>query len=101
MTHGPDYDALSARYLSDDPPLSAEETRELQHGLSSLNWFELVTKKEGRQRREFLKDKSPMDVLLWLMRAGDTDPNTRATAAIALLPYMHAKKDAIEPPDQT
>lgn len=59
--------------------------------------FEAKFAEENNARREFLKDKSPMDVLLWLMRVGDLDPATRAQCAIALLPYMHPKIRAIDP----
>lgn len=78
----------------------ADET-ELRHNLNSGNWFELIERRDKPRRAAFLKDKSPTDVLLWLMRAGDLDASTRAQCAIALLPYMPPKKDDIEPPNQT
>lgn len=69
--------------------------------ISALDALEAKYAADNAARRDFLKDKSPEEVLLWMMRCGDTDPQTRARCAVALLQYQSEGKDAIKPADQT
>lgn len=81
--------------------ISKTDEAELRRVTSTINWFDMHAKRDNAQRAAFLKGKSPREVLLWLMRSGDTDPRTRAQCAIALLPYPPEEKDAIKPEGQT
>jgi hypothetical protein len=60
--------------------------------LESLKELEGEECKRSVIRAEFLKDKSPIEVLYWIMRAGDVPLDIRTQVAIALLPYA---KDGI------
>lgn len=80
--------------------ISEADEHELRSITSPQNWFNMLAIRDNAQRVAFLRDKSPRDVLLWLMRSGYTDPKTRAQCAIALLPYPSEGKDDIKPEGQ-
>lgn len=94
-----DRDKAEAEFFSGT--ISSEDEAELRSVTSPANWLNMLEIRDQGQRQAFLRDKSPQEVLLWMMRAGDTDPKTRTQCAIALLPYMPDKKDGIGLEGQT
>lgn len=94
-----DRDKAEAEFLAGT--ISAADEAELRNVTAALNWFALTKIRDKSKCAAFLKDKSPVEILLWMMRSGDLDPQTRAQCAIALLPYQPDKKDAIESTGQT
>jgi hypothetical protein len=76
-----------------------DDARKIPH--ERVDSFEERLKKledEAAKRTAFLKDKSPMEILLWMMRSGNCDPRIQADIGIALLPYHHPKVRSV--PDE-